>query len=589
MNLIQKRICALREEMAKRNIDYVYVVTSDCHQSEYVDDHFKAREFISGFTGSNGDVLIGKDVAILWTDGRYYIQAEKELFDTEIKLYHFGEKEYPSIYEIIKDLNESNISIAVDFKTLSTNQGKKLQECCNEKSYSLIDLDLIDLIWKNRPSLTANEVKEVPLSISGLSRGNKLYNIRNEMDALQTDAYVLSSLDEIMWLMNIRGNDIECCSMALSYSIIFKDNAYLYLQESGYDEKMVKRLEYEGIIIRPYHTFYDELANLNGLRIALDPTRSNYKIYNILNSKNNVSLKGNNIQLYKAIKNKTEIANMKKAHHKDAIAMIKFLLFLETCEGETEYSLSEKLLEFRKQQSNFIEPSFETITGFLGNGAIVHYAPKKETALKIDKDGLLLIDSGGQYREGTTDITRTVVRGKISHSMKKDFTLVLKGHLKLMNARFIHGCTGANLDILARESLWRDGKNYLHGTGHGVGHCLSVHEGPHGISYNRRDNVSIVPGMIVSNEPGYYLKGNYGIRHENLMVCVKDKETRDGHFYRFENLTLVPFDRRGILKNILTSEEIQLLNDYHQRVYDELESELNIEEKRFLRKMTRPL
>ena len=221
MNLIQKRICALREEMAKRNIDYVYVVTSDCHQSEYVDDHFKAREFISGFTGSNGDVLIGKDVAILWTDGRYYIQAEKELFDTEIKLYHFGEKEYPSIYEIIKDLNESNISIAVDFKTLSTNQGKKLQECCNEKSYSLIDLDLIDLIWKNRPSLTANEVKEVPLSISGLSRGNKLYNIRNEMDALQTDAYVLSSLDEIMWLMNIRGNDIECCSMALSYSIIF--------------------------------------------------------------------------------------------------------------------------------------------------------------------------------------------------------------------------------------------------------------------------------------------------------------------------------------------------------------------------------
>jgi len=317
--------------------------------------------------------------------------------------------------------------------------------------------------------------------------------------------------------------------------------------------------------------------------------RTNFKMFNILNKNNIVSLKGNNIELNKAIKNKTEIANMKKAHHKDAVAMIKFLNYLETCENETEYSLSEKLLEFRKQQENFIEPSFETICGFLGNGAIVHYAPKKDQSLSVEGDGLLLIDSGGQYREGTTDITRTVVRGKITYAMKKDFTLVLKGHLRLMNARFIHGCTGSNLDILAREPLWKEGKNYLHGTGHGVGHCLSVHEGPQGISYNRRDNVAFVPGMIVSNEPGYYLKGNYGIRHENLMVCIKDKETRNGLFYRFGNLTLVPFDRRGILKNLLTIDEIQLLNDYHQKVYDELQEELNIEEKRFLRKMTKPL
>lgn len=570
--MINQRITKLRQLMKERGIDLYIIPTSDFHQSEYVGSYFEARHYMSGFSGSAGTLIVRQDEAYLWTDGRYFIQAEKELAGSCIQLMKMRTPGVPTIKEYIEKYPEATIGF--DGRVMPYNQ-------CLFTNTIQANEDLVDLIWQERPELSHEEVYLYDTKYCGVSRKEKLEIIREEMK--DAKYHLVTTLDDIAWIFNIRGNDVLCNPVALAYALIEKEKANLYLRKEAVSQELIDELLKDQIEVKDYFDIYEDIKNING-KVLLDTKSVNYTLVNSINI-DDVIDQTNPSQLLKSIKNETEIKATKDAHLHDGIAVTKFMYWLKTNIGKMEMdelSISNKLLEYRKQQPNFKDIPFTTICAYRENAALMHYHPTEKQYSKVNASHLLLIDSGGQYLTGTTDITRTFVLGEMTQEERKDFTIALKAMFRLQNAHFIQDVTtGANLDILARGVIYDYDLDYRCGTGHGVGHFLNVHEGPNGLRpkslYGHES--CIVPGMITTDEPGVYKEGSHGIRHENELLCVKHTENEYGTFLKFEPITYVPFDIEGLDLNYLSNHEIQTINDYQQYTYDRLKDYLTQEEK----------
>lgn len=578
---VNSRIKSLRELMHEKNIDAYIVPSSDSHQSEYTQEHFKSREWISGFTGSAGTVVVTKEKVILWTDGRYFLQAEKELEGSEIELFKMGESGVPTLNKYLeKNLKESQ-TVGFDGKLFSYKEVEEMKKDFYKKDIKLnIDYDLIDRIWTSRPELPKGKVFVHDIKYSGISVSEKLKRIRNDMSEKDSDYYLVSSLDDIAWMFNIRGFDVLYNPVVISYALIGLDRAIIFIESEKLDTDVEEHLSNNNIEIKDYSSIRDELKDLPDENIIyFDPSKTSAWCYENIPF-DMKKLKGDDIvEGLKAIKNDIEIENFKKAQVRDGVAMVKFLhwLDLNVEEGNiTELSASEKLEEFRSRGENYISLSFETIAGYKDHAAIVHYSADEKSDYRLKCEGMMLLDSGAQYLDGTTDITRTIVLGDISNEEKRDFTLVLKGHIALSCAKFLYGTTGTQLDILARTPLWEDGKDYKHGTGHGIGYLLGVHEGPQRISCVS-SKVKLEKGMLVTNEPGFYKRNAYGIRTENILLVKESEETEFGKFMKFETTTLCPIDLKGIDKGLLSENEKKWIDDYHRTVYEKLSPHLDKE------------
>lgn len=586
---ISEKLESFRTLMRENNLTMYIVPTDDYHLSEYVGDYFKEREFLSGFTGSAGVLLVTLKGAYLWTDGRYFLQAEKQLEGSTITLMKQGEKDVPTLLEFIKSSSVKKL-IGFDGRCTRALFGKELEEIKGAKI--TYNLDLVDKLWgEDRPKMSAEPGYELALCYAGEERRDKIKKIQNHLEEKNADVTVISSLDDIMWILNLRGNDVKCNPVILSYLAIFKGRVVLYINQNVLSDDVKLNLAKDRVILKDYNDIYSDITNFENYHIVLDLNKTNYSIYKNINSSNTIINEMNYSTILKSMKNKIEQENFKKAHLKDAVAVCKFMYWLKTNVGKTEItelSASDKLLSFRKEGANFKDISFGTIAGFGSNGAIVHYVPTKETSAKVTLNNFLLVDSGAHYLEGTTDITRTFALGKVTNEMKHHFTLVLKGYLALSDIIFKEGVDGRTLDLAARSALWSEGLDFNHGTGHGVGYLLNVHEGPQSIKYNRESAI-FREGMVTSDEPGLYLTGKYGIRHESLTLCTLYKETEFGRFLTLEPLTLVPFDLDGIEVSLLTEEEKTKLNNYHKRVYEAVSPYLNKDEASFLKKYTKAI
>lgn len=597
MEEINKRINELRHLMYDNGIDVYIVCTDDYHNSEYVGDYFKEREFISGFTGSAGIAVITNDEALLWTDGRYFIQAEIELKDSEFKLMKIGEPGVKKISEYLCDTMQEGDTLGFDGRTVSVAFVKNIDEGLNGRKVNLVyDIDLIDYIWNDRPELSKKPVFELDIKYTGVSREEKIAKIRSEMEKTGADVLLITALDEIAWILNLRGDDILCNPVFLAYMIIEKDKVHLFINESILNENIKDKLIETGVSINRYNDFYSKINEYREKVIMYDPHKINFMTESSIDENNKIIIDKSPVERMKAIKNEIEYNNIINAHIKDGVAVTKFMYWLKNNVGKidiTEISAAEKLEEFRREQDNYLGPSFEPIMAYGAHGAIVHYSANKNTDVVIENKGLLLSDTGGHYIEGTTDITRTFAFSDLTDEERKSFTLVLAGHLNLANAKFKYGISGMNLDYLARGPLWREGLDYNHGTGHGVGYLLNVHEGPNSIGWQssarRTTNTVFEEGMITSNEPGVYFEGKFGIRHENMILCLKDEENEYGQFMKFVNLTMVPFDLDGVDKKYLSDREIVWLNEYHKEVYEKISPYLNVDEREWLKKATRSI
>ncbi|TAJ12030.1 aminopeptidase P family protein [Marinilabiliaceae bacterium JC017] len=586
-------IFKLRLRMATMGVDAYVVTSADPHLSEYPASHWKFREWLSGFTGSAGTVVILAEEAGLWTDSRYFLQAEEQLQDSGIKLFKSGEPGVPDYKEWISENLNAGSVVAIDGKTVSLAEQREMKEAFKKNDIRLdYKVFLQDEIWEGREAIPEDAIFELPVEYTGLSRKEKIEQVRAEMKKKHCTHYVVSALDEVAWLLNLRGQDVKYNPIFHSYLVISQNQVSLFIDPHKVTSSIGKQLANEDIKIFLYVDFYNFLKDMPPLaKVYLDPQKTNTIIYNTLPSQSEKAEGLSIITRLKAIKNDTEIANFKKAMKKDGVAMVKFLYWLDRSVGNadiTELSATAKLRSFRAQQENFKGDSFNTISGYASNGAIVHYAASSESDRKLEPKSFLLLDSGGQYLEGTTDITRTIPLGTLTDEEKTDFTLVLKGHIALAKAYFPKGTRGVQLDILARQALWNYGLNYGHGTGHGIGHFLCVHEGPQSI--RPQDNgIAVDAGMITSNEPGVYRKDKHGIRIENLILTTRDKETEFGEFLKFETLTLCPIDQRAIKAELLTNEEKQWINQYHQEVFDALSAALDAEEGAWLKEITKAL
>lgn len=593
MNLkVNDRIKGLRNLMKERGIKAYIIPTYDPHQSEYIADHYKTRVWISGFTGSAGTVVVTEDEAILWTDGRYFIQAEKELEGSEIQLYKMGIPGFPTYMEWLRDNLNDGDSLGFDGKIFPQEDVKRLEKEIGQKDIQFIDeYDLVGELWTDRPSKPKGKAFVHDVKYAGKTAREKIEEVREEMAKKGADYFLLGSLDDIAWLYNIRGRDIACNPVVISYALISKDEAWWFVDGDKLDDEVKSHLEENGIAIDEYDRVIDYVKDIKkGSKVFLDPARINRWLYKGIPEECEI-VEGTNItSQLKGIKNSTEIENQKNAYIKDGVALVKFLYWLDNNVGKiniTEVSAAEKLEEFRKEQEGFIEPSFDTIAAYKENAAMMHYkAEEGKSNYDLKKEGMFLIDSGGQYLDGTTDITRTIVLGDITQEEKRDFTLTLKGHINLIDARFLYGATGSNLDVLARYPLWQEGIDYKSGTGHGIGFLLNVHEGPHRIS-PIPNNVRLEKGMVVTIEPGVYRAGKYGIRIENVAVVVEDIETDSGQFMKFETISYCPIDLEAVDVEMLTDKERKWLNDYHKEVYEKLSPFLNEEEKEWLKNKTR--
>jgi len=594
--MIKERLSKLRDLMKKYNITVYLIPGVDPHQSEYLPELWKRRHWISGFTGSAGDVVVTLDKAGLWTDSRYFLQAEEQLKGSTIDLFKVGLPETPSIEKWLYDNLTENDVVGFDPYLMTFSYFNELKSILDKKNIKLksIDENLVDIIWTDQPDLPSDKVYLHDIKYSGESTQDKIKKIQKKLEELNQDVHIISSLDSIAWLYNIRSNDILYTPVVISYAAIEKDNAKLFVKLSKIDEATKKELG-KDIQLYDYYKFSNYLKEINQkkLNVFLDKATATYKMVETLQNCN-LYFAESPIVLFKAIKNDIQIEGFKNSHIRDGVAMVKFLYWLKNNiekEKITEISASEKLKEFRAQQELFVDLSFETIAGYKEHGAIVHYTSSKETDVELKREGIFLIDSGGQYLDGTTDITRTIALGEPTSEQKKMFTLVLKGHIDLAITSFPVGTVGKQLDTIARKPLWDNGLNYGHGTGHGVGHFLGVHEGPHAISFYRCKGDALVPGMITSNEPGFYKAGEYGIRIENLVYVTedRDKSSDEFKFYKFENLTMCPIDLNLINKSLLNKEEIDYLNKYHKEVYEKLSPFLNEEEKNWLKEKTRAI
>lgn len=611
-----ERLLSLRNQMKEAGVHCMVIPTSDYHNSEYVSDFFMARKYFSGFTGSAGTLVVTPDEAALFTDGRYFIQAAKELEGSGITLMKMGEPEVPTMTEYVDQKLQQGWTLCFDGRVLTSSKGSELEEIARKHGGQLrFDLDLCDAAWENRPALIHHPVFVLSEEYAGESVEEKLTRVREEMKKEEAGIHVLTSLDDIAWLYNIRSNDVECCPVVLAYTMVTKDRALLFAEEgfaAGEDTSARERMEKAGVEIYPYDRFYEMLSSVaaqaakeeQASGIWIDESRVNFRVLKELQKicvKDQSAQAGpvllnreNPTTLMKSIKNETELLHTRRAHIKDAVAVTRFMYWLKKNIGSVpmdEVSVAEQIDGLRAQQDGFIELSFPTISAYGTNGAIIHYGPQKETCAILKPEGMLMVDSGGHYIDGTTDITRTFILGPVTPQMKKHYTLVLRAMLSLRATRFLHGCTGANLDIRAREVLWEHGLDYKHGTGHGVGNILNVHEGPQSFRWKLLPDAGkpavFEEGMITSDEPGIYLENQYGIRIENEILCRKGEENEYGQFMYFEDLTFVPIDLDGVELSQMSELDKERLNEYHAAVFEKLEPYFEGEELTWLRHVTR--
>lgn len=596
--MIKERLVALRAEMKKRNIDIYVVPTADFHESEYVGEYFKARKYITGFTGSAGTAVITMEEAGLWTDGRYFVQAERELQDSSVMLYRMGEEGVPEVDAFIEAKLPKGGILGFDGRVVNARWGAKLAEIAIAKSAKLfVKEDLMDAIWENRPALSKEPVFLLEEKYSGKSIKDKIADVRAEMKKEGADIHILTSLYDIAWLLNVRGNDIAYVPVVLSYLALTEDECIWFVQEDALTNEVKSYLSDNRIITKEYEAIYDYAAELSGdTAVWMSLSETNYRICSSLDKEIRVIDKANPTFVMKAMKNPVEVDNTRAAHVKDGVAFTKFMYWLKNNIGKipmTELSASDYLEQRRREQENFIELSFGTICAYGENAAMMHYSASEESNAELKAEGFLLVDSGGHYYEGTTDITRTMALGPITDEMKLHFTTVCRSNLNLANAKFLHGCRGLNLDILARGPLWDLGIDYKCGTGHGVGYVLNVHEGPNGFRWRvvaeRNDSGVLEEGMITTDEPGVYLEGKYGIRIENELVCKKAEKNEYGQFMEFENITFAPIDLDAIDPEEMTKREKKMLNDYHKMVYETLSPYMTDEENEWLKHYTRAI
>ena len=574
--------------MKSKGIFACVIPTDDFHGSEYVSDFFKLREYLSGFTGSAGTLVVTVYEAALWTDGRYFLQAERELCGSGIALMKMGMTGVPTVGNFLREKMPKNSRLGFDGRVVSYGFVKRLREklegVCGE---FVFDFDAGMFVWENRPSLPKNPVFELSGTYCKKSRSEKISEIRDRIAAENADYLAVSALDEIAWTLNLRGGDIDFCPLFLAYMIVSRNEVFLFADSGIFSEEIKKNLFEDGVEILPYNDVYNVLKGLCGT-VWADPDAVNYAICSSIENCKKIE-KRSPVCLMKAVKDPVEAAAEKNAHLKDGAAVVRFMKWLKTAvlhEKITEISAAEKLEEFRRMGEGYLGQSFAPITAYSKHGAIVHYSADESTNAVLEPHGLLLSDTGGHYSDGTTDVTRTFVLGDLLDEEKRAFTLVLAGHLNLLDAEFPKGVCGRTLDYAAREPLWRYGLDFNHGTGHGVGFLMNVHEGPQRISYRAADDAAFQEGMITSDEPGYYEAGKFGVRHESLLLCIRSKH--EG-FLRFEPLTYVPFDREGVDKSLLTERQIELFNEYQRAVFEKISPLLNEEEKDWLFEVTRAI
>lgn len=591
-----KRITALRAIMKREGIDYYYIPTADFHESEYVVEYFKARKFITGFTGSAGVAVIGQEEAWLWTDGRYFIQAAAQIEGSGFGLMKMGQEGVPTVMQYLGEKLQEGQCIGFDARVVNTNDAKEFAKIAAKKHGSLkTDKDLLDEVWTDRPALVHQLVDVLKDEFNGEATASKLARVREQMEKEEAQYHIISTLDDIAWILNVRGNDIPHVPVVLSFLVIGKEDAMWFVEENALSDAVKEMAAECGITIRPYEDVYAYAATIpENSTVLLDKRKVNYRITNALSETVHIVSKANPSQLMKAIKNEIELENTRKAHLLDGIAVTKFMYWLKKNVGKIpmdEVSVSDYLQSLREQMEGYRDISFDTIAGYNANAAMMHYKAEPDTAAKLEPQGMLLVDSGGHYDTGTTDITRTFVLGPISDIQKKHFTMVVKSNLNLANVKFLYGCNGISLDVICREPIWKENLDYQCGTGHGVGYLLNVHEGPNSFRWQYRPGFDnpFEAGMITTDEPGIYLQDQYGIRTENELICVKGEKNQYGQFMGFENITYVPIDLDGIDKQYLNAEDVKQLNDYHKMVYEKISPYMTSEENEWLKEYTRAI
>ena len=603
MNQTNIKIGQLRDRMKELGIDAYLVPTADFHESEYVGEFFKCRHFLTGFNGTAGTAVITMDKAGLWTDGRYFVQAEEQLSGSEIKLYRMGEPEFPTLDEFLEEELPVDGCLGFDGRVVNSELGYGLQNLLQEKNVTInCSKDLVGEIWTSRPAMSCEPIWSLDVKYAGKSTVEKLSDLRDAMKKNKAQIHLMTALDEIAWLFNLRGNDIVNNPVFLSYALITQDEAYLYVQKEAIKEntKMGKEvcaaLAEAKVQVKEYAEFLQDVAALKNEKILLERKKASFAVCESIDASCRIIDEMNPCATMKAVKNATEIENMRRAHLKDGIAVTKFMYWLKhtigTCDM-TEMTAAHKIEELRAEQGNYIEPSFVTIAAYKENAAMCHYHPSDEVCKKLKPEGLLLVDSGGQYLEGTTDITRTYALGPLTEKEKEYYTIVAAAMLKVSTMKFLHGCRGINLDYTIREAFWKRGLDFAHGTGHGVGYLSNVHERPNGLRWKvvpeRQDSAVIEPGMICSDEPGLYFAGDFGTRTENLILCVEDEKNEYGQFLKFEFLTKAPIDLEALDTRFMDDADIERLNTYHKDVYETISPYMNDEEKEWLKHVTREI
>ena len=592
---MREELCRLRGRMQEESVDAYLIMTDDFHGSEYVGDYFKSREYISGFTGSAGTLLVRKDCAGLWTDGRYFLQAETQLAGSGITLFRSGQPGVPDLEDYLAEQLADGQTLGFDGRCVMAGYARKLRERLEQKGVRIRnDLDLVGDVWPDRPALSKEPVWQLAERYAGIGVKDKLAEVRQILHKKKADWFLLASLEDICWLLNVRGNDVACTPVVLSYLMMSRDQVFWYVQREAVPEPVQADLQEAGVVLREYGQIYEDVSRLpGGVRLLCDENHVNDALISRI-APDVVVVDGENpTLLLKAVKNPVEVANEKAAHIKDGIAVTRFIYWLKTRVGReeiTEMNAASRLEMFRREQEDYLEPSFYPILAYGPHGAIVHYSADETSDVPLEPEGFLLADTGGHYMEGTTDITRTIALGPLTEEQKEMYTTVLKAHIRLADAVFLQGAAGVSLDVLARTPLWERGLDYNHGTGHGVGYLLSVHEGPNSFRFRpsavRGGDHVMKEGMITSDEPGIYLEGKFGVRLENLLVCAAKQTNSYGTFLGFEPLTMVPFDRDAILWDALSEKELRWLAAYHQKVYESLAPHLLEEERQWLRETT---
>ena len=580
MSHINQRLEKLREVMQREHLAAFIFPSTDPHQGEYVPDHWKGREFISGFNGSAGTAVVTMTSAVLWTDSRYFIAAEEQLKDTEYQLMKLKIEGTPTIAEWIGRECGPGAEVAIDGLCSSANSVKELIADLRKQGGITLrtNLDPLKTIWSGRPPIPENPIEIYPMKYAGEMAHDKIARVRHALRERHADGMLMSSLDDIAWTLNLRGSDVHCNPVFVSYLLISSKDVTLFINTNKLTPEVQTYLKAEGVSVAPYDEIGNGLKNYFEYNILLDPYEVNYTLYKSVTRE--IIEEESPVKRMKTIKNATEIAGFRSAMLKDGIAMVKFLKWLSDypeISGLSEIAIDKKLTSLRAEQPLYRDISFDTIAGYQAHGAIVHYEATLETDIPLKPEGLLLLDSGAQYLDGTTDITRTIALGPLTDEMKRVYTLVLKGHIQIELCKFPSGSSGTQIDILARKDMWREGLNYLHGTGHGVGTYLNVHEGPHQFRMEWKP-APLVTGMTITDEPGIYLEGKFGVRIENTLLITPYKETEFGKFLQFESLTLCPIDKTPIIKEMLLQEETDWLNAYHQRVFATLSPHLDEEE-----------